>query len=69
MLSAQTLERVSCAYRKGYYDGYDGRDKFAKVKPEYIKPFADHDYEEGYKVGQNDRAWAEHERAQKDVQI
>ena len=57
MLSPQTLERVSVAYRRGYYDGYDNKDKFCAVKPEYIKPFADFDYEQGYKAGANDAHW------------
>ena len=57
MLSPTTLERVSVAYRKGYYDGYYGREPFCQVKPEYIKPFADFDYSEGYDAGKNDAKW------------
>lgn len=57
MLSDSTLERVSVAYRKGYRDGYAARDKFFEVKPEYVKPFASFDYEEGYKAGANDAKW------------
>lgn len=54
MLSDQTLERVSVAYRRGYRDGYSGTNQGANVKPEYIKPFADFDYEQGLKAGAND---------------
>lgn len=57
MLSDSTLERVSVAYRKGYRDGYEAKDKFCEVRPEYIKPFAIFDYEEGYKAGMNDAKW------------
>jgi hypothetical protein len=57
MLSNQTLERVGVAYRRGYRDGYDKKAAFIAVKPEYIKPFAEHDYTEGHKAGSNDRAW------------
>ena len=60
MLSAQTLERVSVAYRRGYYDGYEARQLFCQVRPEYIKPFADFDYDEGYKAGANDAKWNRH---------
>ena len=60
MLSDATLERVSVAYRRGYKDGFYGRENTgALVKPEYIKPFADFDYAEGYKAGANDRKWAD----------
>ena len=59
MLSPATLERVSCAYRRGYYDGYYGTNKGANVKPEYIKPFAEHDYIKGHQAGKNDRYWAD----------
>lgn len=58
MLSPSTLERVSVAYRRGYYDGYYGTNQGAAVKPEYIKPFADYDYEQGFKAGANDAKWA-----------
>lgn len=58
MLSDKTLERVSVAYRKGYRDGYCGREEFCAVKPEYIKPFADFDYSNGYKAGKNDAEWS-----------
>ena len=57
MLSTATLERVSTAYRKGYYDGYEGREPFCEVKPGYIKPFANYDYEQGLKAGANDAKW------------
>jgi len=57
MLSPSTLERVSVAYRRGYYDGYRGTQQGCEVKPEYIKPFAEFDYTEGFKAGQNDAKW------------
>ena len=57
MLSASTLERVSVAYRRGYYDGYYGTKQGAAVKPEYIKPFAEYDYEQGVHAGANDAKW------------
>lgn len=63
MLSDKTLERVSVAYRRGYRDGYNGTNKGANVKPEYFKPFAEHDYLAGYQAGKNDRYWADEPRA------
>lgn len=57
MLSSQTLERVGVAYRRGYYDGYEGKDEFLEVKPGFIKPFANFDYHDGYKAGANDAKW------------
>jgi hypothetical protein len=54
MMSAITLERVSVAYRRGYYDGYYGTNKGAAVKPKYFKPFAPYDYEQGVHAGAND---------------
>ena len=57
MLSPTTLERVSVAYRRGYYDGYYGTNQGAAVKPEYIKPFADFDYQQGLEAGANDAKW------------
>lgn len=58
MLSPATLNRVSNSYRRGYYDGYDGKP--AKNNPVEtmqgvpMKPFSDFDYTEGYKAGAND---------------
>lgn len=60
MLSSQTLERVSVAYRRGYQDGYKAKTPFCTVRPEYIKPFAEHDYDAGYKAGANDAKWDKH---------
>lgn len=57
-MSDKQLERVSVAYRKGYRDGYNSVPKFCAVKPEFIKPFADYDYEQGYHAGSNDAYWA-----------
>ena len=56
-MSDRTLERVSVAYRRGYRDGYAAATPFLAVKPEYIKPFAEYDYEQGYKAGANDAKW------------
>ena len=56
-MNAITLERVSVAYRRGYYDGYYGTNQGAAVKPEYIKPFAEYDYEQGVHAGANDAKW------------
>lgn len=60
MLSPQTLERVSCSYRRGYYDGYDGKEmKDAKAPTSFDdRPFATFDYEQGYKAGANDKRWS-----------
>jgi len=62
MLSPNTLERVSHSYRRGYYDGYYGREN--KNDPVVrtdnnipLKPFSDFDYAEGYKAGANDAYW------------
>jgi len=62
MLSPNTLERVSHSYRRGYYDGYFGREN--KNDPVErtdngipMKPFSDFDYSEGYKSGANDAYW------------
>lgn len=58
MLSAATLERVSIAYKRGYIAGYHQKpNSGAMVRDEYIKPFAEFDYAEGYKAGENDRKW------------
>ena len=65
MLSAQTLNRVSSSYRKGYYNGYFG-EEYAEPKPltnlidaprgaRAIHAFADYDYRKGYHAGANDR--------------
>lgn len=57
MLSNATLERVSVAYRRGYRDGSEGKAPFCGVKPEYIKPFAQGDYGNGWRAGVNDALW------------
>ena len=71
MLSPKTLERVSCAYRRGYNDGYYEKDgtqpQGAHAKPGYVKPFAGFDYEEGVKAGRNDRHWEDFRRAAKEA--
>jgi hypothetical protein len=60
VLSPQTLNRVSNSYRRGYYDGYDGRDPVGeKTDGPFDRPFANFDYTEGHKAGANDRKWAD----------
>lgn len=61
MLSAATLNRVSASYRRGYEDGYAGREPVGeKTDSPLDRPFADYDYAEGHKAGANDRKWADH---------
>lgn len=55
MLSQSTLDRVSCSYRRGYYDGYDGKPADNRPRDPLDRPFANFDYEPGYKAGANDR--------------
>jgi len=62
MLSAETLNRVSHSYRRGYNDGYsqsefknDAVEKTQQGIP--MKPFSDFDYLEGYRAGLNDYYW------------
>lgn len=62
MLRPATLNRVSHSYRRGYYDGYDQKpnknmhvDRTDSGLP--MKPFSDHDYQQGYKAGLNDFYW------------
>lgn len=64
MLSDRTLERVSVAYRRGYRDGYAAKTQFLAVKPEYIKPFAEFDYQQGYDAGANDAKWERKDRGE-----
>lgn len=64
MLSAQTLNRVSHSYRRGYYDGYEQREAKNEAVPTTdmgipLKPFSDFDYDEGFKAGENDRRWTD----------
>lgn len=70
MLSPNTLERVSNSYRRGYYDGYEGRENRNLPVPDFqgvpLKPFSDFDYSEGFKAGENDRKWSEHRNQRKD---
>jgi hypothetical protein len=63
MLSPSTLNRVSHSYRRGYYDGYEGKPSKNDPIPTTdmgipLKPFSDFDYEEGYKAGSNDAKWS-----------
>jgi hypothetical protein len=57
MLSPQTLERVSCSYRRGYYDGYDGKPISIPDRDPFDRPFANFDYEQGYSAGVSDKKW------------
>ena len=57
MLSTSTLNRVSNSYRRGYYDGYYGREANSPVNTAVI-PFSNFDYDKGYKAGANDAKWA-----------
>lgn len=70
MLSPATLNRVSHSYRRGYYDGYEGRESANNPVPDYqgvpLKPFSDHDYSEGFKAGANDRKWSDHYATRRD---
>ncbi len=59
MLSPATLERVSHSYRKGYRDGWEGRNRDQNKPIDFVKPFANYDYSEGYKAGANDRKWTQ----------
>jgi hypothetical protein len=54
MLDPNTLNRVSCSYRRGYYDGYFGREHETASGDPLHKPFANFDYTEGYRAGAND---------------
>ena len=57
MLSPATLERVSVSYRRGYYDGYDGKPVDNPKRDPLDRPFASFDYEQGYKAGASDKRW------------
>jgi hypothetical protein len=58
MLSPETLNRVSNSFRRGYYDGYFAREHSGKQTNDPLhKPFANFDYDEGYKAGKNDAKW------------
>lgn len=57
MLTPQALERTSRAYRRGYADGYQGKEALYTTYPGQINPFAPFDYDEGYQAGANDAKW------------
>jgi hypothetical protein len=57
MLSPKTLERVSVSYRRGYYDGYDGKAVDNPARDPFDRPFANFDYDQGYKAGASDKKW------------
>lgn len=64
MLNPATLNRVSNSYRRGYLAGHaqEPCQNEPVVRTESnipMKPFSDHDYEEGYKAGLNDRYWSD----------
>ena len=48
------LEKATTQYRRGYFDGLDNRPIVMPLNP---SPFAQFDYVEGYKAGQNERKW------------
>ena len=72
MLSNRTLERVSISYRRGYRDGYDGKTQENQINQGIagdgvaLRPFANGDYESGYKAGKNDRKWNDNWLAPRD---
>jgi hypothetical protein len=55
MLSPSTLERVSVSYRRGYYDGYDGKTVDNPARDPFDRPFSNFDYDQGYKAGSSDK--------------
>jgi hypothetical protein len=57
MLSARTLNRTSDQFRRGYHDGYEGRDRALPVADGAPGLFANFDYSGGYESGANDRRW------------
>jgi hypothetical protein len=59
MLSPAMLERVSASYRRGYYDGYEGRECKDSLPSTGLgdRPFADYDYNQGHHAGANDARW------------
>ena len=59
MLSPATLNRVSNSYRRGYSDGYFGRESANPCDPHITKPFGNFDYQQGYRAGANDAKWEE----------
>jgi len=57
-VSAATLNRVSSSFRRGYQDGHAGRPHIGeRTDGPLDRPFADFDYDEGYKGGANDAKW------------
>lgn len=63
MLSAQTLNRVSHSYRRGYQDAAEGKAPKNDPVPTTengvpLKPFSDFDYNEGWEAGANDAYWS-----------
>jgi hypothetical protein len=58
MLTAATLNRVSGSYRRGYQDGYAGKEPVGEQTDGPLdRPFANFDYTEGHAAGKNDRYW------------
>lgn len=59
MLSDKALERVSGSYRRGYRAGYAGEPSQDTMPSTGLgdRPFADFDFNEGYKAGANDAKW------------
>lgn len=61
MLSPNVLEKCTHSFRRGYKAGYFGGSQVDDLGPSdpMDRPFANYDYEEGFKAGKNDRLWAE----------
>jgi hypothetical protein len=62
MLTPQALQKVSSAFRKGYYAGYAGEEDSNST---IVTPFSEFDYREGYKAGANDAHWARQQRSKR----
>lgn len=59
MLSYATLDKCTHAYRRGYRAGYEGAEMVDSNPSHGLgdRPFADHDFIDGYNAGQNDAYW------------
>lgn len=61
MLTPNDLERATPGFRRGYRDACDDRHD----NPYPPGSWAADDWQEGYKAGLNDRAWAERNNAKR----
>lgn len=59
MLSYSVLDRCAHAYRRGYRAGYEGAAMVDSNPSQGLgdRPFATHDFKEGYNAGLNDGYW------------